>query len=510
MDIIDSLLLGLNAALEPNVLMYCFLGVFLGTFVGVLPGIGPLAAISLLLPITYYIEPTAAIVMLAGVYYGAEYGGSTASILLNLPGTTANAITCLDGHPMAKQGRAGVALFMTTIASLVGGLVGVMALVMFSHAIVEIGLKFGPAEYFALMVLGLIAASTLASGSPAKGLAMVVLGLLLGTVGTDINSGMPRFDFGIPKMMDGLSLVVIAMGLFGISEIVNSITVKREAKVTQKVTLRSMIPTKKDLKDSMFPMGRGAGLGGFFGALPGTGAAISAFVAYAVEKKIAKDPTRFGKGAIEGVTAPESANNAAAQSAFIPTLTLGIPGSATMAIMLGALIIHGIQPGPMLMSEQPALFWGLIVSFFIGNIMLVILNIPLIGLWVSILNIPYRILYPAILIFIMLGVYSVSNSTFDIILVALVGACGVILSALRFEAAPLLLGFVLGPLMEENLRRALLLSRGDLMTFIDRPISFWLLMLSLTVIVLSLLSSGRNFAQRRVLERERLKAEEQQ
>lgn len=506
MDIFDSLLVGLNSAMQPTVLMYCFLGVLLGTFVGVLPGIGPLAAISLLLPITYYIDATSAIVMLAGVYYGAEYGGSTASILLNLPGTTANAITCLDGHPMAKQGRAGIALFMTTIASLAGGLVGVMALVLFSHSIVAIGLKFGPTEYFSLMVLGLIAASTLASGSPLKGMAMVVLGLLLGTVGTDINSGMARFDFGIMKLTDGLSLVVIAMGLFGISEIVNSITVKREARFTQKVTLRSMIPTKKDVKDSVMPMARGSGIGGFFGALPGTGAAISAFVAYAVEKKVAKDPSRFGKGAIEGITAPESANNAAAQSAFIPTLTLGIPGSATMAIMLGALIIHGIQPGPMLMAEQPALFWGLIVSFFIGNIMLVVLNIPLIGLWVSILNIPYRILYPAILIFIMLGVYSVSNSTFDIALVAVVGVLGVVLSALRFEAAPLLLGFVLGPLMEENLRRALLISRGDWMTFIDRPISFWLLMISLTVISLSLLSSARRFIQSRTLERERAKA----
>jgi putative tricarboxylic transport membrane protein len=503
MDIFDSLLLGLNSATQPTVLMYCFIGVFLGTFVGVLPGIGPLAAISLLLPITYYIDATSAIVMLAGVYYGAEYGGSTASILLNLPGTAANAITCLDGHPMAKQGRAGIALFMTTIASLVGGMFGVMALVLFSHSIVEIGLKFGPAEYFSLMVLGLVAASTLASGSPAKGLAMVVLGLLLGTVGTDINSGMPRFDFGIPKMMDGISLVVIAMGLFGISEIVNSITIKRDAMITQRVTMRSMMPSRKDLKDSLMPMARGSGIGGFFGALPGTGASIAAFISYAVEKKIAKDPSRFGKGAIEGITAPESANNAAAQSAFIPTLTLGIPGSATMAIMLGALIIHGIQPGPMLMSEQPALFWGLIVSFFIGNIMLLVLNIPLIGLWVSILNIPYRILYPAILIFIMIGVYSVSNSTFDIILVAIVGVFGCAMAALRFEAAPLLLGFVLGPLMEENLRRALLLSRGDLMTFINRPISFWLIVIASVIIAWSLFKVFRKFAQRKVLESER-------
>ena len=470
---------------------------------GVLPGIGPLAAISLLLPITYYIDATSAIVMLAGVYYGAEYGGSTASILLNLPGTTANAVTCLDGHPMAKQGRAGVALFMTTIASLVGGIVGVTALVLFSHAIVEMAMQFGPAEYFALMVLGLIAASTLASGSPAKGMAMVVLGLLLGTVGTDINSGIARFDFDIPKLMDGISLVVIAMGLFGISEIVNSISVKRDAKVTQKITMRSMMPTRQDVKASIMPMTRGAGLGGFFGALPGTGAAISAFIAYAVEKKIAKDPTRFGKGAIEGITAPEAANNAAAQSAFIPTLTLGIPGSATMAIMLGALIIHGIEPGPLLMSEQPALFWGLVVSFFIGNIMLLVLNIPLIGLWVSILNIPYRLLYPAILVFIVIGVYSVSNSPFDIFLVALVGVLGVVLSALRFQAAPLLLGFVLGPLMEENLRRALLISRGDLMVFVERPISFWLLMFSVAIVLWSLFGVLRQVVKRKTLERER-------
>ncbi len=502
MDVLDSLLLGLESALQPEILLYCFIGVFLGTFIGVLPGIGPLAAISLLLPITYHIEPTAAIVMLAGVYYGAEYGGSTASILLNLPGTAANAVTCLDGHPMAKQGRAGVALFMTTIASLGGGLTGVMALVLFSPVIVEIGLKFGPAEYFALMVLGLISASTLASGSPAKGMAMVVFGLLLGTVGTDVNSGIPRFDFGITEMMDGISLVGLAMGLFGISEIINSITLKRDKKITEKITLRSMMPTKKDAKDSAMPIVRGAGIGSFFGSLPGTGAAIASFIAYAVEKRTAKDPTRFGKGAIEGISAPEAANNAAAQTAFIPTLTLGIPGSATMAIMLGALIIHGIQPGPLLMSEQPALFWGLIVSFFIGNIMLVILNIPLIGMWVSILNIPYRVLYPAILLFIMMGVYSVNNNTFDIYVVALIGIVGYAMSLLRFEAAPLLLGFILGPLMEESLKRALLLSRGDMATFIERPISMWLLIISAAILTWSLFSALRAFLRRRTLAKE--------
>ena len=506
MELIDSLILGFYSAMRPEILMYCFFGVFLGTFVGVLPGIGPLAAISLLLPITYHIEPTAAIVMLAGVYYGAEYGGSTASILLNLPGTAANAVTCLDGHPMAKNGRAGIALFMTTIASLIGGMSGVIAMILFSPSIVEIGLSFGPAEYFSLMVLGLIAASTLAAGSPAKGLAMVVLGLLLGTVGTDINSGIPRFDFNIPEMMDGISLVALAMGLFGISEIVNSIKVSRGSKITEKITMRTMLPSKQDFKDSAMPIVRGSGIGGFFGALPGTGAAIASFISYAVEKKVAKDPSIFGKGAIQGIAAPEAANNAAAQTAFIPTLTLGIPGSATMAMMLGALIIHGIQPGPMLMAEQPDLFWGLIISFLIGNFLLVILNIPLIGMWVSLLNIPYRLLYPAILVFIMMGVYSVHNSTFDLFLVALVGLAGYGLMILRFEAAPLLLGFVLGPLMEENLRRALLLSRGNMSTFIDRPISMWLLIISAAIISWSLINALRKYARRRTLENERAQA----
>lgn len=508
MELLDSLIVGFYSAIRPHILMYCFFGVFLGTFVGVLPGIGPLAAISLLLPITYHIEPTAAIVMLAGVYYGAEYGGSTASILLNLPGTASAAVTCLDGYPMAQQGRAGVALFMVTIASLSGGIAGVLAMILFSPAIVEIGLSFGPAEYFSLMTLGLIAASTLASGTPAKGLSMVVLGLLLGTVGTDINSGIPRFDFDIPEMMDGISLVALAMGLFGISEIVKSITLTRGSKVTQKITLRSMTPTKKDLKDSGFPIIRGGAVGGFFGALPGTGAAIAAFVAYAVEKKVAKDPSMFGKGAIQGLVAAESANNAAAQAAFIPTLTLGIPGSATMAIMLGALIIHGIQPGPMLMIEQPDLFWGLIISFLIGNVLLVILNIPLIGMWVSVLNIPYRLLYPAIMVFIMMGVYSVNNNTFDVYLIAVVGVIGYFLIIMQFEGAPLLLGFILGPLMEENMRRALLLSRGDMMTFLERPISMWILIVTAAILSWSLISALRSFARAKTLKHERAQADE--
>ncbi|WP_180684137.1 tripartite tricarboxylate transporter permease [Tepidicella baoligensis] len=471
MDIANGLLLGLQSALQPTTLLYCFIGVFLGTLIGVLPGIGALATISLLLPITYHIPPTAAIVMLAGVYYGAQYGGSTASILLNLPGTPSSAVACLDGYPMAKQGRAGVALFMTTIASFVGSMLGILVLVMFSPVIAELGLQFGPAEYFAMMLLGLVAASTLASGSALKGLAMVVLGLVLGTVGTDVNSGVARFDFRIPELMDGINLVALAMGLFGIAEVISSINNTTESKVKEKITFRSMTPTRKDWKESVFPMLRGTGIGSFFGALPGTGSSIASFMSYAVEKKVSKDPGKFGKGAIEGITAPESANNAAAQTAFVPTLSLGIPGDAVMALMLGALIIHGIQPGPLLMTQQPDLFWGLIVSFGIGNIMLMILNLPLIGIWVAILRIPYNVLYPAILVFISLGVYSVNNNTFDVYMVALLGVFGYALAVLKFEVAPLLLGFVLGPMMEENLRRALLLSRGDMMTFIERPIS---------------------------------------
>jgi TctA family transporter len=489
MDILNGLLLGLETALQPTTLLYCFIGVFLGTLIGVLPGIGALAAISLLLPITYHIPPTAAIVMLAGVYYGAQYGGSTASILLNLPGTPSSAVACLDGYPMAKQGRAGVALFMTTIASFVGSMLGILALILFSPAIANIGLEFGAAEYFAMMLVGLIAASTLATGSPAKGLAMVVLGLLIGTIGTDINSGVSRFNFDIPSLMDGINLVALAMGVFGIAEVMSSINVSRENEVKEKITMRTMMPTRQDVRESILPMLRGTGIGSFFGALPGTGASIASFMAYAVEKKVATDPSRFGKGAIEGITAPEAANNAASQTAFVPTLSLGIPGDAVMALMLGALIIHGIQPGPLLMSQQPELFWGLIVSFGIGNIMLMVLNLPMIGLWVAILRIPYSVLYPAILVFISLGVYSVNNNTFDILIVAVIGVLGYAMAVLKFDAAPLLLGFVLGPLMEENLRRALLLSRGDLGTFLDRPISAGILAFGGALVAWTLLSA---------------------
>ncbi len=504
MDIANGLLLGLQTAMQPEILLYCFIGVFLGTLIGVLPGIGALAAISLLLPITFHLEPVAAIVMLAGVYYGAQYGGSTAAILLNLPGTPSSAVACLDGYPMAKQGRAGVALFMTTVASFIGSMLGIMALVAFAPGIAEIGLLFGAAEYFSIMLLGLIAAATLAAGSPLKGLAMVLFGLLLGTVGTDVNSGVPRFDFEIPELMDAISLVALAMALFGIAELISSVNLKRDGEVKEKITLRSMLPSREDVRQSVRPMLRGSGIGGFMGALPGAGPSIAAFMSYAVEKKVAKDPSRFGKGAIEGVTAPESANNAAAQTAFVPTLSLGIPGDAVMALMLGALIIHGIQPGPMLMTAQPELFWGLIVSFAIGNVMLVILNLPLVNIWVSILRIPYHVLYPAILVFICLGVYSVNNNTFDVYMTAALGVLGYVLLKLRFEPAPLLLGFVLGPMIEENLRRAMLLSRGDPSTFIERPISAVVLGLCAALLLWTAYAALKRGLKRQELEQDRI------
>jgi putative tricarboxylic transport membrane protein len=499
MDTTEGLLFGLQAALQPSMLLYCFGGVFLGTLIGVLPGIGALATISLLLPVTYHIPPAEAIVMLAGVYYGSAYGGSTASILLNLPGTPSSAVACLDGYPMALKGKAGVALFMTTIASFVGSMIGIALLIAFAPSITELGFKFGPAEYFSIMFLGLIAASTLGSSSAAKGLSMVVLGLLLGTVGTDVNSGVARYSFDIPELTDNINLVALAMGIFGISEVISKVNNVRASKVTEKITWRGMTPSGQEVKDSVMPMLRGTGIGSFFGALPGTGGAIASFMAYAVEKKVAKDPSRFGKGAIEGVTAPESANNAAAQTAFVPTLTLGIPGDATMALMLGALMIHGIQPGPMMMAEQPLVFWGLIVSFGIGNIMLLILNLPLIGIWVAILKVPYRALYPAILVLISLGVYSVNNNTFDVYMVAAIGALGYFMSVFKFDAAPLLLGFVLGPLMEENFRRSLLLSRGDMMTFVERPISATVMGFTALLLIWGVWSSFRKESKLRAM-----------
>ncbi|WP_066271850.1 tripartite tricarboxylate transporter permease [Hydrogenophaga palleronii] len=492
MELLGNLMLGAQVAIEPINLAYCFFGVFLGTVVGVLPGIGALAAISLLLPLTYHIPPTAAIIMLAGVYYGAQYGGSTASILLNLPGTPSSAVTCLDGYPMAKKGKAGVALFVTTIASLAGAMSGLILLTLFSPVIAEVGLKFGPAEFCSMMLLGLVAASSVSSGSAIKGLCMMVFGLLLGMVGTDVNSGVARFSFDVPELMDGINLVALAMGLFGIAEVVRCINSADTNQKPDKVTLRSMVPTSDEFKATIKPMIRGSALGSALGALPGVGPSIASFMSYAIEKKVAKDPSRFGKGAIEGITAPESANNAAAQTAFVPSLSLGIPGDAVMAVMLGALIIHGIQPGPMLISEQPGLFWGLVVSFGIGNIMLVILNLPTIGLWVALLRIPFSWMYPAIIVFVALGVYSVNNNVFDIYMVTGLGIMGYLMMVLKFEPAPLLLGYILGPMMEEYLRRAMLISRGDATIFLQRPISATLLAFTAVLLAWAFWSTLRN------------------
>ena len=497
MDLLANLALGLQTALSWSNLLYCFIGVFLGTLVGVLPGIGALASIALLLPVTFHLDATNALVMLAGVWYGSTYGGSTASILLNLPGTPSAAVACIDGYPMAQKGRAGVALFMTTIASFFGASVGIIILTLFAPAIAELALKFGAPEYFAMMVLGLVAASTISTGSPIKGIAMVVLGLMFGIAGTDVNSGMARYSFGIPELTDGVSLVAIAMGLFGVSEVIASIRRVRSGEVgSHKITMRSMLPTKAELKASFMPMLRGSGVGAFFGALPGTGGTIASFMSYAVEKKVAKDPSRFGKGAIEGLAAPESANNASDQTAFIPTLTLGIPGTVTMALMIGALMIHGITPGPQLVTERPELFWGLIMSFWIGNLMLLVLNIPLIGLWVKLLAVPYHMLYPAILVLVAIGVFSINNSTFDVWLVAFFGIVGYAMRLLDFQPAPLLLGFVLGPLMEENLRRALLISRGDFMVLIERPISGTFIAITAVLLVWAFWNAWREMRQR--------------
>ena len=483
MDALSNLAVGLSVAISPQTLLYCFLGVTLGMLVGVLPGIGPLAAIAMLLPLSYHLEPTAALVMLAGVHYGSQYGGSTASILLNLPGSPSAAVVCLDGYPMAQKGRAGAALVMTAIASFFGSFCGVLLLALVAPTIAIFAVKFGAAEYFALMVLGLLAAAMLARGSPLRATAMVILGLLLGMTGTDVMSGQYRFIYGTFALADGFSLVAVAMGLFGVSEVIANAGRASDSTLQEAdLSWRALMPTKAELRASWKPMLRGTGVGAGLGALPGAGPTIASFMAYAVEKRVAKDPSRFGTGAIEGVTAPESANNAASLTAFAPTLTLGIPGDAVMALVLGALMIHGITPGPQLIAEHPSIFWGLIMSFLFGNLLLLVLNIPLVGIWVRILTIPYRVLYPCILVFLCIGVYSANNSVFDVFLVMIFGLIGYAMQLLRFEPAPLLLGFVLGPLLEENLRRALILSRGDLMVFLEKPFSAAFLLIALVIV----------------------------
>ncbi|MEQ9812294.1 MAG: tripartite tricarboxylate transporter permease [Azospirillaceae bacterium] len=479
----DLFTIGFPTALSWVNLLYCLLGVFLGTFVGVLPGISGLTAVALLMPLSFHLDPTTAIIMLGGLYYGAEYGGSTASILLNLPGTASNAITCLDGYPMARQGRAGPALFITTIASFVGAAVGTVLVMLLAPPLAQFALAFGSAEYFAAMLLGLVAAGTIGQGRRIKSVAMVVLGMILGLIGIDTNTGEFRYTYGFANLYDGFPIVILAMGMFGVAEVIASINQLKYVTEVGQITVRSLLPTRDDMRSIVKPVSRGAAVGSFFGPLPGTGPTIAFFIAYAIEKRVSRDPSRFGKGAVEGIAAPEAANNAAAQTSFIPTLTLGIPGAATMAIMLGALLIHGIQPGPQLIGEHPDLFWGVIASFWIGNVFLLVLNIPMIGLWVRILHIPYRYLYPTILVLICIGVYSLNNQVFDVGLVILFGVLGYALKLMQFEPAPLLIGFILGPMVEENFRRALVLTHGDYLALLERPITAGFL--AVTVLLLA-------------------------
>jgi putative tricarboxylic transport membrane protein len=477
MELIGNLALGLNTAITPINLLYCLMGVFLGTLIGVLPGLGPTATIAMLLPITFVLPPVSALIMLAGIYYGSQYGGSTTSILVNLPGEAASVVTTLDGYQMARQGRAGVALATAAIGSFFAGTVATLLLALFAPPLSEMALKFGPADYFSLMVLGLVASIVLAQGSLLHALGMVVLGLLLGLIGTDVNSGMQRYTFGIPQLADGINFVVVAMGMFGLAEIIRNLEQEGDRPVLVK-KITNLMPTKEDWKRMIGPILRGTAIGSAVGILPGSGSILGAFAAYSIEKKISKHSAEFGKGAIEGVAAPEAANNAGAQTSFIPMLTLGIPSNPVMALMVGAMIIQGIQPGPSVIKEQPALVWGIIVSMWIGNLFLVILNLPLIGLWVRLIMVPYQLLYPAILVFCGIGVFSLNNSEFDIYLMGLFGLLGFVFVKLGCEPAPMLLAFILGRLMEEYLRRALLISRGDPMVFITRPISATLLALS--------------------------------
>jgi len=473
MELFNNLIFGFSVAISWQNLLYCFFGVFVGTLVGVLPGIGPVAAIAMLLPATFNLPPVGAIIMLSGIYYGTQYGGSTTSILVKLPGESASVVTCIDGYEMAKNGRAGPALMIAAMGSFFAGTVCTLLIAVAGPPLAEMALKFGAPEYFSLMTMGLVASAVLATGSLVKALAMIILGLILGIAGTDVNSGMSRFTFGVSGLADGIHFVCVAMGLFGFSEIVANLAkgqheISREL-LSKKIT--GLTPTWRDLKASFPAFMRGTALGAFFGTLPGAGPTIAAFSSYALERKIAKDASQFGKGDIRGVAGPEAANNGAAQCAFIPTLTLGIPGSGTMALILGALTIQGIAPGPQVMTQRPDLFWGLIASMWIGNAMLLVLNLPMVGLWVKLLKVPYRFLFPAIMAFMAIGVYSLNNHALDIYMIVIFGILGYIFIQLKCEPAPLILAFILGPLMEENLRRALLISRGDPTVFITRPIS---------------------------------------
>ena len=485
-DLLSNLAFGFGIALSPWNVLLCLIGALVGTLIGVLPGIGPLATIAMLLPITFGLPPVGALIMLAGIYYGAQYGGSTTSILINIPGESSSVVTTLDGHQMARQGRAGPALAIAAIGSFFAGCVSTVLVAALGAPLTSLALLFGPAEYFSLMVLGLIFAVVLARASVLKAVAMVLAGLLMSMVGSDLETGAERMSFGIPELSDGIGFVQVAMGVFGFGEIMRNLE-QAESREIVKGKISGLMPTLDDLKMAAGAIGRGTVLGSILGILPGGGAVIAAFAAYTFEKKMSKTPQRFGHGTIEGVAAPESANNAAAQTSFIPLLTLGIPPNAVMALMVGAMTIHGIVPGPQVMTKQPDLFWGMIASMWVGNLMLVVINLPLVGLWVRLLRVPYRHLFPMIVIFCCIGVYSLNNAPFDVTMTAIFGVVGYWLVKHDFEPAPMLLGFVLGPLMEENLRRAMLIARGDPSTFFTRPISAGLLSLAIALLIIAVL-----------------------
>ncbi len=482
---VDVTVLGATFPFPMNIFL-CLVGALVGTLIGVLPGIGPLATIAMLLPITFGLHPVGALIMLAGIYYGAQYGGSTTSILINIPGESSSVVTTLDGHQMARQGRAGPALAIAAIGSFFAGCVSTVLVAALGAPLTSLALLFGPAEYFSLMVLGLIFAVVLAKGSVLKAVTMVLAGLMMSMVGSDLETGAERMSFGIPELSDGIGFVQVAMGVFGFGEIMRNLEQTENREIVQG-KISGLMPTLADLKAASGAIGRGTVLGSILGILPGGGAVIAAFAAYTFEKKVSKNPERFGRGAIEGVAAPESANNAAAQTSFIPLLTLGIPPNAVMALMVGAMTIHGIVPGPQVMTKQPELFWGMIASMWVGNLMLVVINLPLVGLWVKLLRVPYRHLFPMIIIFCAIGVYSLNNSAFDVTMTGIFGLVGYWLVKHDFEPAPMLLGFVLGPLMEENMRRAMLIARGDATVFLTRPISATLLVLAMILLVLAVL-----------------------
>jgi len=496
MEIIQNLATGFGVAMTPQNLLFAFIGALVGTLIGVLPGIGPIATIAMLLPLTFHLEPTSGIIMLAGIFYGAQYGGSTSAILVNLPGETSSVVTCIDGHQMARQGRAGTALAVAALASFFAGCVSTALIAAFAPPLALVGQSFGAPEYFSLMVFGLIGAVVLAHGSVIKAVAMIVLGLLVGLVGTDGHTGGTRFTFGFTQLSDGIDVAILAIGLFGIGEIIANLSRAEEKRSILAQRITRLWPSGEDFRRAWPAALRGTTLGSLLGVLPGGGAMLSSFAAYALEKKVSRTPSEFGQGAVEGVAGPEAANNAGAQTSFIPMLTLGLPGNAVMALMIGALMIHGIQPGPQVMTERPRMFWGLVVSMWIGNLMLLMINLPLIGVWVQLLKVPYRFLYLAILLFCGIGVYSVSNSPSAVLLAAFFGVAGYVFMKLDCEPAPLILGFVLGPLMEDNLRRALRISGGDPTIFIERRISLALLIATLLLLLILVLPFIRRKRQK--------------